>query len=411
MGAVRGLTCVACGAAAPADALWCPACGPEGTLDVALDLEAAREGLARDLADPAAPASIWRYRALLPVRDDGPRPALEVGPTPLVRVDPARAPGGLRDLVLKDDGRNPTGSFKDRATAVAVARALEAGAPGLLCASTGNAASSLAGLCAASGLRAVILVPASAPRPKLAQLLVYGADVLPVAGSYDEAFDLSLEAAPRLGLVLRSTGVNPYLAEGKKTGALELSEQLGWRLPEWVAVSVGDGCIVSGLFKGFQDLQRIGRIERVPRILGVQAEGSAALARAFAAGADAPAPVTPDTLADSISVGRPRDARKALRAVRASGGAFAVVSDDEVLAAMRDVARATGVFCEPAAAAAVAGLVRRVADGALDPATPCAAFLTGNGLKDAEAGFRAAGAVPEPIAPTLEALEARLGVE
>ncbi|MBX3467679.1 MAG: threonine synthase [Planctomycetes bacterium] len=408
MGTVTGLTCVVCGGAAPPSALWCPACGPEGTLDVAYDLDAARAALERDLA--TLPPGLWRYRALLPVLDDGPRAPLVVGPTPLVRAPADRAPGGLTRLVIKDEGRNPTASFKDRATSVAVARALERGAPGLLCASTGNAASSLAGFCAAAGLRSVILVPAAAPRPKLAQLMVYGATLLPVRGTYDQAFDLSLAAAPHLGLDLRSTGVNPYLGEGKKTAALELAEQLGWDLPEWVAVSVGDGCIIGGLHKGFVDLWRMGKLPRVPRLLGVQAEGSAALHDAWARGLDRPEPASGKTLADSISVSIPRDARKALRAVRDSGGRFVTVSDDEILEAQRLTARSTGVFTEPAGAAAVAGLVKLARAGDLDPEAPCVALCTGSGLKDAEAAFKAGGAPPDPVEPTLEAVLARLGV-
>lgn len=411
MGHVIGRSCVIC-RAEPADgaALWCPACGPEGTLEVRYDLRAAAVALRRDLADPRAPRGLWRYRALLPVADDGPRPPLEVGPTPLVPVAPERAPGGLRRLLIKDEGRNPTASFKDRATAVAVARALEEGVLGLLCASTGNAASSLAGFCAAAGLRAVILVPAAAPRPKLAQLVVYGATLVPVRGTYDQCFDLSLEAAPRLGLALRSTGVNPYLGEGKKSCALELCEQLAWDVPDVVAVSVGDGCIVGGLAKGFLDLHGAGLIERLPRLVGVQAEGSAALSRAFAAGAERAEPVEARTLADSISVSLPRDARKALRGVRACGGTFVTVSDEQILAALRDTARAAGVFTEPAGAAAVAGLVELVRRGDLDPAARCVAICTGSGLKDAESAFRAAGDVPPPIEADLGALLERLGV-
>ncbi|RMG14986.1 MAG: threonine synthase, partial [Planctomycetota bacterium] len=383
MGTPTALRCVACGESPPDPAaLWCPACGPDGTLDVLYDLAAAGAALRRDLADPDAPRDVWRYRALLPVRDDGPRPRLGLPPSPLVAVPPERAPGGLRSLLVKDEGRNPTASFKDRATCVAVARALERDSAGLLCASTGNAASSLAGYCAAEGLRAVILVPASAPAPKLAQLLVYGAELVPVDGSYDDAFDLSLEAAPHLGLDLRSTGVNPYLGEGKKSCALELCEQLSWHPPEVVAVSVGDGCILGGLAKGFRDLHGAGLIPHVPRLIGVQSAGSAACARAWERGDDAPIAVEAQTVADSISVDRPRDGRKALRAVRESGGRFVVVRDEEILAAQRDLARGCGVFAEPAGAASVAGLVALVRDGLLDPATPCLAVCTGSGLKD-----------------------------
>jgi threonine synthase len=409
MGTIVARRCVSCGEE-PADegALWCPACGTTGTLDVIYDLERAREALLADLANPATPRGSWRYRALLPVADEGPRPPLVVGPTPLVRVPAGRGPAGLVNLWIKDEGRNPTASFKDRATQVAVARALEAGSPGLLCASTGNAASSLAGFCAASGLRAVILVPASAPKPKLAQLLVYGAELVPVDGTYDDAFDLSLEAAPHLGLDLRSTGVNPYLAEGKKTCALELCEQLDWQPPEVVSVSVGDGCIISGLAKGFRDLHGAGLIPHVPRLIGVQAEGSAALTQAFERGDDAPSAISATTLADSISVNLPRDGRKALRAVRESGGTFVTVPDSAILAAQVALARCSGVFGEPAGATALAGLIALSERGELDPSTSCVAINTGSGLKDTHSALRAGGGIPAAIAPNLEALMERL---
>lgn len=406
MGQVIELRCVACEALVSDEHLWCPACGPEGTLDVSYDLEAAGAALRASL--PSAPQTWWRYEPLLPVRPGGPRPPLTLSPTPLIRVDPSRAPGGLQRLLLKDEGRNPTASFKDRATSVAVSRALERGSPGLLCASTGNAATSLAGFCAAAGLRAVILVPASAPKPKLAQLMVYGAELVCVDGNYDAAFDLSLQAAPELGLDLRSTGVNPYLGEGKKLCALELSEQLDWDPPEVLAVSVGDGCIIGGLAKGFADLHGAGLISRVPRLIGVQAEGSDALTQAFERGDAAPSAISAQTLADSISVDLPRDGRKALRAVRRSGGSFVRVSDAEILAAQVEVARATGVFAEPAAATSVAGLVALVRRGELDPETRCLAVLTGHGLKDTEAALKATGGLPEPTPANLEAVLARV---
>lgn len=406
MGHVIGLSCVACGQSVSDEHLWCPDCGSTGTLDVHYDLEAAGAALRASL--PAAPRDWWRYEALLPLKPGGPRPPLSLGATPLLAVDPARAPGGLTRLLVKDEGRNPTASFKDRATSVAVARALERGSPGLLCASTGNAATSLAGFCAAAGLRAVILVPASAPRPKLAQLMVYGAELVCVDGNYDAAFDLSLEAAPALGLDLRSTGVNPYLGEGKKLCALELCEQLEWDPPEVVAVSVGDGCIIGGLAKGFKDLHGAGLIPRVPRLIGVQAAGSNALAQAFARGDLAPTPIAAKTLADSISVDLPRDGRKALRAVRESGGTFVEVSDEAILAAQVQLARATGVFAEPAAATAVAGLRALVERGELARDARCVAILTGHGLKDTEAALKATGGLPAPTPATLEAVLARV---
>jgi threonine synthase len=405
---VRELRCVSCKRSYdPASAtLWCPTCGPEGTLDVLYDFARVRPQLERDLK--GADRSIWRFRALLPVALEGKRAPLEVGPTPLVRASRERPLEALTRIIIKDDGRLPTASFKDRATSVVVARALERGTKGILVASTGNAASSLAGIAASCGIPSIILVPKTAPRPKLAQLMIYGAKLVPIDGVYDDCFDLSLQAAPAFGYDLRSTGVNPYCGEGKKTCSLELAEQLGWDVPEHVAVSVGDGCIIGGLHKGFRDLHEIGLISRVPRLIGVQAEGSAALARAAAEGRDLPETIRATTLADSISVNKPRDARKALRAVRESGGRWVTVSDDEILEAMRLTARSLGVFTEPAGATAVAGLLKLSRQGVLDPAAPCVAVCTGSGLKDAESAFKAAGSPPEPIRPTLEALAARL---
>lgn len=406
MSHVTLLQCVSCKATFdPGSAtLWCDRCGPTGTLDVLYDWKAARADLDRD----ERLSGIWRWRGVLPVENDGPRSPLDVGPTPLLRATRKRPVGALTRLIVKDEGRNPTASFKDRATAIVVARALERGSKGILCASTGNAASSLAGLTAACGIPSIILVPKAAPRPKLAQLMIYGAKVVPVDGVYDDAFDLSMVAAPALGYDLRSTGVNPYCGEGKKTCALELAEQLDWELPEWVAVSVGDGCIIGGLAKGFADLKAMGFIARVPKLVGVQAAGSAALAEAAARGGEVKA-VSGKTVADSISVSIPRDARKGLRAVSESGGRWVIVSDDEILEAMRLLARSLGVFAEPAGATSVAGLLRMQRDGLLDKDATCVAVSTGSGLKDAESAFKAAGAVPEPIAPNLEALQARLG--
>ncbi len=405
MSNVSLLQCVNCGKTYARDSatLWCEVCGPTGTLDVLYDWKAARAGVDRDKGQ----RGIWRWRAILPVEEQGPRAPLEIGPTPLVRATRKRPLGPLTRAIVKDEGRNPTASFKDRATAVVVARALERGSKGILCASTGNAASSLAGLTAACGIPSIILVPKAAPRPKLAQLMIYGAKLVPVDGVYDDAFDLSMEAAPALGYDLRSTGVNPYCGEGKKTCALELAEQLDYQLPEWVAVSVGDGCIIGGLAKGFSDLKNMGLIGRVPKLVGVQAAGSAALAEAAARGGEVKA-VSGKTLADSISVCIPRDAKKALRAVKESGGRWVTVSDDEILEAMKLLARSLGVFAEPAGATSVAGLLRMARDGVLDADASCVAISTGSGLKDAESAFKAAGAVPEPIPPKLEALKARL---
>ncbi|MGB1289319.1 MAG: threonine synthase [Aggregatilineales bacterium] len=252
-------------------------------------------------------------------------------------------------------------------------------------ASTGNAAAALAGMCASvNDVNAVIFVPASAPAAKIAQLLIYGAKVLLIEDSYDVAFDLCMQACDEMGWYSRNTGVNPFTTEGKKTVSLEIAEQLQWDVPDVVVVSVGDGSIISGVYKGFYDLHQLGWIARIPRLIGVQAAGSSPLVQAWQndiAGQDMQ-PVDAHTLADSISAGLPRDRVKALRAVRETDGAYIAVSDDAILAAIPRLAQLTGVFAEPAAAATFAGAEHAVQSGYIRADESVCLLITGNGLKD-----------------------------
>jgi len=297
---------------------------------------------------------------------------------------------GIRKLLLKDDGRNATGSMKDRASAVGVVKARESRRKIIACASTGNAASSCAGMAASMGLRSVIFVPERAPEPKVTQLLIFGATVLRVRGSYEQAFQLCQQACEKWGWYNRNSGINPYLVEGKKTVGLEIAEQLGWEPTDWVAVSVGDGCTIAGAWKAFRELKALGLIERTPRMLGVQAEGAAPVTACFQSG-DPMRPVEPHTLADSIAVGVPRNWKKAVEAVRESGGTMINVSDGEITDAMRYTGRLAGVFAEPAAATAVAGLRRALAGGIVRRHASAVAIITGNGLKDIQSAKSAVG--------------------
>ncbi|MGQ9584074.1 MAG: threonine synthase [Anaerolineae bacterium] len=403
---VLGLKCVICGAEYTPEQVGyvCPRHGDEGILDVVYDYPSIRGGWSRgDLAE-SREFSMWRYRPLLPVEPDNLVPPLSVGWTPLYRVPRLEQTLGLMQVWLKDEGRNPTGSLKDRASAVALAKAHEVGQGRLVAASTGNAASSLAGLAASMGMETVIFVPEKAPRAKLAQLLVFGATLVAVRGTYDQAFDLSLQATHRYGWYSRNTAYNPYLSEGKKTAALEICEQLDWEAPDRIFVSVGDGCIIGGLWKGLRDLVALGFIERMPRLVGVQAEGSAALAVAWAAGTEEVQPIVPNTLADSISVGLPRDRVKALRAVRETGGEFVTVSDEEILEAMRVLGREAGVFGEPAGVAGYAGLAKLARGGRIGADERVVVLVTGNGLKDVDSAMKAVGQ-PHRMEPTVTALE------
>ena len=407
MSHVLGLRCVLCGAEYAQDqaAYVCPEHGDAGILDVVYDYPAVARVLTREALAARAEPSLWRYRELLPVQRLDLAPPLQIGWTPLYRAHRLGASLGLEHLWVKDDGRNPTASFKDRASAIAVVRAQEAKQHTVTAASTGNAASSLAGLSAGVGLRTVIFVPERAPRAKVAQLLLYGATVLMVRGTYDQAFDLCLRASARYGWYSRNTAYNPYLSEGKKTAVLEICEQLRWRPTDRLYVAVGDGCIIGGLGKGLRDLLALGLIERAPRLIGVQAEGSSALAAAWAQGGEEVAPVAAETVADSISVGKPRDAIKALRAVRETNGAFVTVSDQEILEAMRLLARETGVFAEPAGATPLAGLRRDLREGRVHPGERIVLLVTGHGLKDVDSALRAAAAEPVLLEPDERALQ------
>lgn len=406
MNHVKSFVCVSCQAeyGSLPSTYTCPACG--GILDVVYDygsIDGSR--FMRSLAEKPD-RSIWRFEDLLPVAPGGPRPKLRVGGTPMYRAQRLAQEIGLRGVFVKDDGVNPTASLKDRASAVAVAMALEAGAFTISCSSTGNAASSCAGCAASVGLPAVIFVPERAPAGKLAQLRIFGAVVIRVQGSYRDAFNLSREAIERYGWYNRNAAINPYMVEGKKTVSFEICEDLGSDLPDWVVVSVGDGCTVAGVWKGFRELCDIGVIPRAPKILGVQAEGSNPISVSFRTGR----PMQPgqeDTIADSIAVGEPRNPIKAVNAVRDSGGTMIDVSDDEILSAMRLLGRTTGVFGEPAGVAGLAGLVRAVREGVVDLSASACVIVTGNGLKDIQTGIRAAGE-PITIPPDIALLEQEL---
>jgi threonine synthase len=409
---VRCLRCVTCGAEYdPARIDYtCPACGPRrGTLEVLYNETALRRTVSREGFAATGRASMWRYEALLPIESMHYVQPLRVGWTPLYAFPTLARTLGLGGLYVKDDGQNPTASYKDRASSVVVIKAQEKGRRTVTCASTGNAASSLAGFAAAAGLAAVIFVPERAPEAKVAQLLVYGARVFSVRGSYDDAYDLAALAAEKYGWYNRSAAMNPYLVEGKKTGAYELAEQLAWSPPDVVFIGVGDGSVVSGLCKGFEEFARLGLIERAPQVVGVQAENSSPIAAAFARYNGSTVEFTDvdaHTVADSICVGKPRDVVKAVTYVARNGGQFITVSDEEILDAILALARATGVFAEPAGAAAYAGLLRLARAGTLEGKS-AAVVISGNGLKDVASARQRIG-TPVRIEPDLKELERHL---
>ncbi len=402
------LKCVLCGASyAPGEVEYtCPVCGLDGTLDVLYDYESAARTMTKG-ALAGRERSLWRYEEILPIVDKGSIPHLAVGWTPLYECPAVAEEYGVREFMVKDDGRNPTGSLKDRASAVGVARAIDINQRTIACASTGNAASSLSGFAAVGGLRSFIFVPEKAPVAKVTQLLVYGATVVLVKGDYADVFNLATAAINKYGWYNRNCAINPYLVEGKKTCSLEIAEQTGWDLPDRVFISVGDGCCIGGLYKGFSDLLRMGLISRMPKIVGVQAQGAKPIYDAFKSKAERVAFGPADTVADSISVGAPRNWAKALRAVRESEGDMVAVSDEEILSAIPELARKTGVFGEPAGAAAFAGFRKMAKEGLLGRGERIAVVVTGNGLKDIESARKSVGA-PMLVEPTIEDFSGQL---
>ncbi len=395
----------------------CPKDG--GNLDVILDYEIIKKKFQLEDITSRTESSLWRYLPLLPVDEPAgdSTPLHAAGWTPVFALPRLAEKLKLKHLWLKDESRNPTASFKDRASAVVVTRARELKADVIVTASTGNAGAALAGMSAAVGQKAVIFAPKSAPQAKLAQLLVFGAKVILIDGTYDDAFDLTIKCANEFGWYCRNTGYNPFTLEGKKTAAFEIWEwwmeahrdwhkqdsPLDNHSPLTIFVSVGDGNIISGIHKGFKELLALGWIPNMPRIIGVQAEGSAAIANAFFANTEVITPVSAKTIADSISVDLPRDGVRAVRAVKETGGTYITVSDDEIIKSIAALGK-MGIFSEPAGAAAYAGLVKATGSGLVGNDDPILVLNTGSGLKDVRAAMQAVESAPI-IEPTLSAVK------
>jgi threonine synthase len=398
-----GLTCRECGTGYPAEARSvCEECF--GPLEATYDLDRLRSEVTIDTIQ-RGPPTLWRYEPLLPATRD-PRVDLGDGFTPLRRAERLGAELGLPKLYLKDETRNPTHSFKDRVVSVALARARELGFDTVGCASTGNLAGAVAAHAAAAGFRSVILVPAGLEAGKIAATAVYGAVLIEVDGTYDDANRLSGEAADEFGWAFVNVSLRPYYVEGSKTIAFETAEQLGWRAPDHVVVPVASGALLTRVGKGFRDLYEVGLLEEEPsvRVSGAQAAGCAPVAEAFERGTEEIKPVRyPDTIAKSLAIGDPADGVYALREVRSSGGTVAGVTDEEIVEAVGLLARTEAVFTETAGGVAVATLSRLAASGAIRPDETVVAYITGTGLKTLEA-FGERFRPVRTISPKLEAL-------
>lgn len=383
MNTVLGYCCVVCGQeVATRDLRYtCGRCG--GNLQVVHDyVTLARQSFGDE-------PHMGRYHAFMGV-SEGFRPGRLVRTTPLIPVTGRIPRLGDLDVQIKDETGHPSASFKDRASYVALAKASQWGHKRVVAASTGNAGASLACLAASTDIEATIFVPASAPQAKLVQLEAFGADLRRVDGDYDQAFDQSLAETKRHGWFNRNTGYNPWTREGKKSVAFEIFEQTKGMPPEWIVIPVGDGNILTGTWKGFAELVALGWLEQAPKLLAVQARGSDAIATAVERRRrpNAPdlrmaiQPVHADTVADSISVSLPRDGVAAVKSIEESRGEVIRVHDDAILDAVLETARATGVFLEPAAAAAIAGLTRALEEDLITPTGPVIVLATGSGLKD-----------------------------
>ncbi len=399
---VISAVCIKCGAevAPEPNITVCPRCG--GLLDIKYDYKyIASKVTANDLIG-RRDYSMWRYREFLPIEEETKNTPLRVGWSPFYEVPKLAEMLDIKQLWIKDDGINPTASLKDRASAMAVAKAGEAKADTIACSSTGNAASSLAGNAAAAGFKTYIFVPSRAPKGKVAQLMIFGANVISVKGSYEETFTLSAEAIDRWGWYNRNAAINPYLVEGKKTVSLEIAEQLGFKIPDYVAVSVGDGCTIAGVWKGFKDLYMAGIIDKLPRLISVQAAGCCPLNTELQTGKPWQ-PMQENTIADSIAVGVPRNPDKALNAVRESNGIAVNVTDEEILGAMRLLGRTCGLFGEPAGVTGAAGIKKARQLGLIPANATVVGIISGNGLKDVNNAIKAAGE-PISIAPDMKLL-------
>lgn len=405
MNYIKGYRCTICGKffETKEAMMTCPDCGEKGILDIEYDYEALKKVLTKEYFESNRNYSMWRYAPIMGIKEDHIAEMLRVGWSPLYEAHNLEKELGLKKLYIKDDGQNPSGSSKDRASGVAVLKAIEANAKTIACSSTGNAASSCACQAAHMGLKAVIFVPKRAPIGKVTQISLYGATLVKVDGDYKAAFKLSKEAIKKYGWYNRNAAINPFMVEGKKTVALEICEQLNWKVTDWVSMSVGDGCSIGGLYKGFAEFYKLGLIDRVPRILGVQSTGCEPFV--IASRNNEPLKEADEnTIADSIAVGIPRNPIKALNAIKYSNGAWISVPDEDIIRAMGLLGRKEGIFGEPAGVAAIAGIEKAIKEGIIKHDETVTMVVTGNGLKD-PANAQKAINPPEPMKPNLEELD------
>ena len=404
-------------------ALKCRECGREyplaathvcefdfGPLEVVYDYDRIKKSATR-AAIQSRPQTMWRYRELLPVVNE-PTVGFEVGYTPLIKADRLARKFGIRELWIKNDTVNyPSLSFKDRVVSVALSRARELGFTTVACASTGNLANSVAANAAASGLKAYVFIPSDLEHGKIVNSLVYGADVIAIKGHYDEVNRLCAEIAGKFGWAFVNVNMRPYYAEGSKSMAYEIAEQLGWRAPQHTIVPMASGSLLTKIHKGYQELAKIGLIANEnPKIYGAQATGCSPISTAQKAGLDFFKPVKPDTIAKSLAIGTPADGFYALKVMRETGGAAEDVTDDEIRDAIKTLAETEGIFAETAGGVTVGVAKKLIVSGRIPHDSSAVICVTGNGLKTLDAVQGHVGK-PREIKPSLREFEALLAHE
>jgi len=371
--------CVGCGKIYENDvrSYVCTRCS--NLLELVKDTSVSKTGLYGESTQPG----LWRYRKALPIEPDVKVVSLSEGHTPLVLVSRIGAKFGLKGLHVKNEGQNPSGSFKDRGMTVAVTRAVQGGSKLLICASTGNTAASMAAYAARAGVTAMVTVPAGkVASGKLTQVYAYGAKIIRVEGDFDAALSMTLKVATEIKDLSVMNSVNPYRIEGQKTNAYEIFEQLGFKVPDYVVLPVGNAGNISAIWKGFKELKEWGISGSLPRMVAVQAAGAQPIVEAFQSGRDSVIAVQPKTIASAINIGNPASWKKALAAIRDSKGTALAVTDEETIAARMDLASSEGIFVEPASAVPIAALKKLMGKIEKDATVVC--VCTGNGLKDQE---------------------------
>ncbi len=403
--------CINCGTKYPLDEVlyFCRKCGD--ILEIKLDYDLTEDMLKKS-GWRKTPLSVWRYRDLMPITDPRRIVTLGEGGTGLHPCKRLGKALGLREFYVKNEGENPTGSFKDRGMTVGVTKAVELGVKSVICASTGNTSASLAAYAAKAGLTCGVLIPSGKiAYGKLAQAMIYGAKVIQVRGNFDQALDIVFKLSEKHRNIYLLNSINPFRIEGQKSLGYEICEQLSNESPDRVIVPVGNAGNISAIWKGFTEFHNLGYVKSLPKMTGIQAAGSAPITEMIKTGSKELKPVAkPETIATAIRIGAPVSWKKAVNAIRDSGGTAETVTDDEILDAQKTLSRLEGLFVEPASASSIAGLKKLVENGTIDKDERVVCVTTGHGLKDPDTAIRMSEK-PLEVEAEVAAIERALGLK